>query len=108
MKKAETVFTERVLNDLKSLRYPTAWFKISQRSVSGTPDILGCAYGLFIGLELKTEEGEASRLQLYELKRILDAGGLALVVRPNTWPDDMKLIDYAVSLWRQEKEMVYH
>lgn len=48
---------------------------------SGTPDVLACVAGRFVGIEVKTEEGKPSKLQSYRLKQIHQAGGTATIVR---------------------------
>jgi hypothetical protein len=47
---------------------------------NGTPDILACLDGRFIGVEAKAGKGKPTALQVLSLKRIDDAGGLALVI----------------------------
>ena len=85
-KKSETIFKERVLADLKGL--PNCYArKISQVSIRGMPDIIGCISGLFFSLELKaTERDRPDERQKYELNKIKEAGGIALAVHPGTWP----------------------
>lgn len=48
---------------------------------AGCPDDLLCWYGIFIGIEIKSDEGELSALQKLGLKQIAAAGGVAAVVR---------------------------
>ena len=48
---------------------------------SGIPDIIVCYRGRFFAFEVKTEKGKATVLQQLTIKRILKAGGYALVVR---------------------------
>jgi Holliday junction resolvase len=47
---------------------------------NGTPDILACLKGRFIGIEAKAGKNKPTDLQTLNLKRIDDAGGLALVI----------------------------
>ena len=47
---------------------------------NGTPDILACLNGRFIGIEAKAGKNKPTDLQTLNLKRIDDAGGLALVI----------------------------
>lgn len=51
-------------------------------SQAGVPDLLCCYKGRFIALEIKAERGHASDLQLYNVRKINDAGGIALVLFP--------------------------
>lgn len=43
----------------------------------GTPDLLICYQGLFVGAELKVEGRKPSKLQELELSKIRNAGGIA-------------------------------
>jgi hypothetical protein len=47
---------------------------------NGTPDILACLNGRFIGIEAKAGTNKPTDLQTLNLKRIDEAGGLALVI----------------------------
>lgn len=47
---------------------------------NGTPDILACLNGRFIGIEAKAGKNKPTDLQTLNLKRIDEAGGLALVI----------------------------
>ena len=47
---------------------------------NGTPDILACWQGRFVGIEAKAKTNKPTDLQLVNLRRIDEAGGLALVI----------------------------
>jgi Holliday junction resolvase len=47
---------------------------------NGTPDILACLHGRFIAIEAKAGKNKPTDLQTLNLKRIDEAGGLALVI----------------------------
>jgi hypothetical protein len=47
---------------------------------SGAPDFLICLQGRFVGIECKAGKNKPTALQELNLKRIKDAGGVALVV----------------------------
>jgi hypothetical protein len=47
---------------------------------NGTPDILACLDGRFIGIEAKAGGNKPTELQLVNLRKIHVAGGLALVI----------------------------
>ena len=47
---------------------------------NGTPDILACMNGRFIAIEAKAGKNKPTDLQTLNLKRIDEAGGLALVI----------------------------
>lgn len=51
-----------------------------QYANNGTPDILACLSGFFIGIECKAGRGVPTALQIKNLRDISKAGGLALVI----------------------------
>jgi len=59
--------------------------KVISASRNGVPDLLVCFNGRFIGIEVKTPNGNASRLQKLNLSWIEDSGGNAFVAR--SWED---------------------
>lgn len=63
---------------------------------TGVPDILCCCNGRFIGIELKGEKGKPSDLQLYNIRKIAEAGGIGLILYP-------KDFDYFKNLIRSIK-----
>lgn len=48
---------------------------------AGVPDIIACYKGRFIAFEVKVGNNKTTALQAVTLRRILKAGGYALVVR---------------------------
>jgi Holliday junction resolvase len=58
----------------------------------GVPDILACVNGQFVAIELKTETGRLSKLQEYNLAKIKESGGQALVLRPSGFAAFQELI----------------
>lgn len=89
MKQPETLFKERVQRDLKA-RFPDAWFfKSSERSIRGIPDIIGVIRGRFVALELKVGKNKADALQRYVIEKIKKAGGYAKVVTPENLPETL-------------------
>ena len=47
---------------------------------NGTPDILACLHGRFIGIEAKAGKNKPTAIQMRNLRDIDDCGGLALVI----------------------------
>jgi hypothetical protein len=47
---------------------------------SGTPDILACVKGVFAGIEAKAGKNKPTALQISNLRKIREAGGMALVI----------------------------
>jgi len=50
---------------------------------SGVPDFLCCVNGKFVAIEAKAGKGEATALQLKNLRDIKKAGGYTLIIREN-------------------------
>lgn len=65
-------------------KLPEIWAeKIQQVGKRGTPDILACVAGKFVGIELKKSDKEPrDRLQHHKLGLIEKAGGVSLVAYP--------------------------
>lgn len=51
---------------------------------SGVPDIIACYAGRMVAVECKAGYNQPTALQLRELARIEEAGGIALVIREDT------------------------
>lgn len=60
---------------------------------NGTPDILACVNGYFLGIEVKAQNGKPTALQLLKIRNIRDAGGFAYVVYPSGWNKLKAVID---------------
>lgn len=90
--KPETKFQNKFLKKIREI--PRVWaVKISQRSISGTPDVLICANGYFIAAELKADEKSLpTKLQTLTLLNIDKAGGVALVCHPENFDEVLGII----------------
>lgn len=64
--------------------FPGHW-RVSPRGgpfgKGGCPDHLICWFGVFIAIEVKADQGTVSDLQMAQLRLIIQAGGVAAVVR---------------------------
>lgn len=91
-KKPETKFREKFRALLNKI--PNCWVEsIQQKTIGGTPDLLLCVNGFFVGLELKAADGiEPSALQRLKLEKIAQAGGLGIVVSPGNAQHVLELI----------------
>ena len=61
---------------------------------AGIPDIIACVDGRFYGFEVKSETGKPTKLQEATIRKILAAGGTALVVRS---VDEVKAVVNGIS-----------
>lgn len=59
---------------------------------AGVPDLLCCIEGYFIGIEVKASHGRPSDLQIYNLRKIREAGGTGFLLFPKDWTDFKKFI----------------
>jgi Holliday junction resolvase len=59
---------------------------------TGIPDLLICCNGYFVAVEVKSERGKPSELQLWTIEQIKSAGGRAFVLYPNGFEDFKTLI----------------
>lgn len=84
--RTEANFKSKVKKDLRTI--PNCWHvKVQQVVIRGTPDILACINGRFIGLELKkNKSAPVSALQENTIQEIDRAGGYAKIVYPEIWP----------------------
>ena len=57
----------------------------------GIPDILACVGGQFVGIELKAPNGRPTQLQMYNLKRIDQNGGMGILLYPKDF-DRFKIL----------------
>jgi Holliday junction resolvase len=60
---------------------------------SGIPDIVACYRGWFIGIECKAGNNKTTALQDFELKKIMDAGGVSLIINEDDIHDTDKLLN---------------
>lgn len=57
----------------------------------GVPDILTCINGYFVGIEVKSDAGKPTPIQLHNIDQIRRCGGYAWVVYPTGY-EKLKLI----------------
>ena len=81
----ESQFQQKVIQFLKSIgAYEVkVWGGGFQKA--GIPDLLVCYHGKFIGIELKTDKGNASVLQKYNIAKIQEAEGIGIILRARTF-----------------------
>jgi hypothetical protein len=61
---------------------------------AGVPDFLICCRGHFIAVEAKAGTNQPTALQELHMKRIKDAGGIALVVREDNLEELEELVSW--------------
>lgn len=60
---------------------------------SGVPDVLACVNGYFVGVESKAQNGKPSELQIYNVRKINEAGGFAFILYPSAFDKFKRFID---------------
>ena len=55
--------------------------KIISANKAGTPDVLACIRGLFVGFEFKSTSGRQSEVQKFNEREIKRNGGIYMVIR---------------------------
>lgn len=73
---------------------------------AGIPDILCCCDGHFLGIEVKATNGKPSALQLYNLKKIDEAGGFGILLYPKDF-DSFKFFVKLLSQGDTESLAIY-
>jgi hypothetical protein len=90
---AEKRFEDKVKDFLKQEGcYLTKYWAGAAYTKSGITDLLVCCNGHFLGIELKAPNGRPSELQLWNIEKIKEAGGIAMVLYPKDFDSFKKLI----------------
>ena len=89
----EKSFENRVKRYLKSKDIYYFKYFGNAYSTPGILDLTLCVKGKFIGVEIKAEKGKVSTLQEYNINRIKESGGIAIVLRPSGFDDFKKQIE---------------
>ena len=63
----------------------------------GVPDLLCCLNGRFIAIEVKADKGKPSPLQLHNIEKIRESGGIALIAYPKDFEALKALIEALVN-----------
>lgn len=90
---AEKVFENRIKKYIKDKGGYCVKYHGNAYSTNGTPDILACVNGYFLGIEVKAQTGKPSELQLVKIRDIREAGGFGYVVYPSGWDMLKDIID---------------
>lgn len=78
----EKDIVKAIMKYLKTVPHCFAWKEHGgMYGTAGIPDIIACVDGRFYGFEVKTETGKSTGLQEATIRKILKAGGVAVIVR---------------------------
>ena len=71
---SEKIFETKVKNYIESVCGWQVKFFANSMTKKGIPDVLACVNGYFVAIEVKAQNGRPSELQLYQCRKIWDAG----------------------------------
>lgn len=104
---AEKTFENKVKKFLDSQGAWYVKFFANSYTKSGIPDILACVNSYFVGVEVKAQNGKPSELQLYNVRKIREAGGFAVILYPSAFDEFKKfIIDLNHDTFNREMEEV--
>jgi len=63
----------------------------------GIPDILACVKGCFVAIEVKSESGRPSPLQVRNIEMIQESGGIATVLYPKDFEDFKSIVEHLLA-----------
>lgn len=74
----------------------------------GVPDLLVCCNGYFVGVELKNEAGHPSELQVWNVEKIRESGGFAMVLYPSAFEQFKSFVrDLKKGFFSRESEVIW-
>ncbi len=88
----EKKFQSSILKWLNDLNLYAIKQNASGITKVGVPDIIVNIRGLFVGIEVKREEGTATELQKYTVGEINNGEGIALILRPSMYHEFKQII----------------
>ena len=74
----------------EGLYYFKFWGTMYTRA--GVPDLIVCVNGRFLGVEVKSEVGKPSEIQLQNIREIRNNGGFGVVIHPEQFQNLVDLI----------------
>ena len=91
---AEKTFENKVKKYIEDQGSWQVKFFANRMTKTGIPDILACINGYFVAIDVKAKNGKPSELQKYHVQKIIDAGGLAIILYPQDWELFVRLVKY--------------
>ena len=90
---AEKQFENKIKKYLQDKGCWLVKFFANRMTSVGVPDILACVNGWFVAVEVKAENGKMSKLQFYQMTKILQAGGIHVLLYPDGFEDFRALVE---------------
>lgn len=88
----EKTFENRIKDFLKKEGCYFFKFWGTMYTRAGVPDLVACVNGWFVGIEVKSEIGRASEIQLQNIKEIHENKGFAVIVHPEEFEQLKEMI----------------
>lgn len=88
----EKYFENRIKNYLNEQGCYFVKYFANRMTKGGIPDVLACVNGHFLAIEVKSSTGTPKELQVYNIKKINNAGGFAVVVAPESFAELKDLV----------------
>lgn len=88
----EKNFENKIKNFLKKENCYFFKFWGTMYTKAGVPDIIACVNGRFVGIEVKSDVGRPSEIQLVNINQIHQCLGFAVVVHPEGFDDLVEMI----------------
>lgn len=88
----EKNFENKIKDYLRSQDCYFVKYFANRMTKSGVPDILASVGGHFVGVEVKATNGRPSELQLWNIKKIQQSGGFAVILYPEYFDDFKTLV----------------
>lgn len=89
---AEKNFESRVRKFLNDNDCYEVKFFANAYTKSGIPDILCCCNGYFLAIEVKAPNGRPSELQKWNIRKILEAYGIGVILYPDQFDDFQEVV----------------
>ena len=91
---AEKTFENKVKKYIEDQDGWQVKFFANRMTKTGIPDILACINGYFLAIEVKAQNGRPSELQKYNVRKIIEAGGYAIILYPQDWELFKELVNF--------------
>lgn len=98
----EKIFENKIKKFLDSQGCWHVKYFANRMTKVGIPDILACVNGRFVAIEVKAQNGKPAELQVYHIKKIREAGGIAFILYPSGW-DQFKSL--CINNFSDDKEL---
>lgn len=88
----EKTYENKIKKYLESQNCYFVKYFANRMTKAGIPDILASVNGYFVAIEVKATNGRPSDLQIYNVKKIRESGGFAVILYPEYWEDFKNMI----------------